>query len=420
MSDLMAGYGEKTITPSLGVALTGYGYYLDRKAESMLDELMVRVLFIRQGASGVILISCDLLGLAIEYTNVIRNEIAAEHKIPVQHILLACTHTHSGPVSQPLRGLGDPDSGYLCQVAASIKTAVQAAVADLRKAACSCHMATVEPIGFNRRSRCFDPIDPVLKMIVFKRDNETICLLNYACHPVTLGASKEISPDWPGALVREIEKSGQRGIVFQGFCGDINPVVKPFWKGAGAGTPEDILFYGALLGRRALMLQRKATTVSLSALNVIEQQVTVPLCIPDRESILKEEQHYIDKYKDTPGIQAFISEWRKEALGQYDEIKENPRVSIPIQAIALGPLKILGLPGEIFCRYGLRLRETWPLLVTLGYSGGNMGYFPTASAYQTEDDYACYGAPKIYGLFPFSPEIEDIVVNACLNTLASL
>ena len=34
-----AGYGESVLTPPLGVELCGYGYYLERRAESVLDEL---------------------------------------------------------------------------------------------------------------------------------------------------------------------------------------------------------------------------------------------------------------------------------------------------------------------------------------------------------------------------------------------
>jgi len=42
MKKLMAGYGEKIITPPLGIELTGYGFYLERKANYINVILKVR------------------------------------------------------------------------------------------------------------------------------------------------------------------------------------------------------------------------------------------------------------------------------------------------------------------------------------------------------------------------------------------
>ncbi len=67
MPDMQVGYGEQVITPPLGVELTGYGYYLERRAEEVADDLKVRALYISQGQDAVILISCDLLSLSVEF-----------------------------------------------------------------------------------------------------------------------------------------------------------------------------------------------------------------------------------------------------------------------------------------------------------------------------------------------------------------
>ena len=61
-------------------------------------------------------------------------------------------------------------------------------------------------------------------------------------------------------------------------------------------------------------------------------------------------------------------------------------------------------------RAAARLREQWPALFTFGCCGGNVGYLPTSDAYASPDDHACYTAPKLYDLFPFAPQIEDILL----------
>jgi hypothetical protein len=86
----------------------------------------------------------------------------------------------------------------------------------------------------------------------------------------------------------------------------------------------------------------------------------------------------------------------------------------------VGGLRILGLPGEAFCGYGLKLGRSRPALITAGYANGDVGYLPTRRAYGTPHDYACYFAPKFYALFPFSPAIETILLGESRGLLGSL
>jgi hypothetical protein len=57
MNELRVGYGEKVITPPLGIDLCGYGFYLGRKAESVLDDLKARALVLQSGDQSLVLIS---------------------------------------------------------------------------------------------------------------------------------------------------------------------------------------------------------------------------------------------------------------------------------------------------------------------------------------------------------------------------
>jgi len=56
-------------------------------------------------------------------------------------------------------------------------------------------------------------------------------------------------------------------------------------------------------------------------------------------------------------------------------------------------------------------------LMTVGYAGGNVGYLPTGDAYDIDVDYACYQAPRFYGLFPFARELETILLRECNRIL---
>ena len=419
LASLVAGYGEKIITPPLGVDLTGYGYYLDRRAESVLGDLKVRVLFLRKNADRIVLISCDLLGLTVEFSDKVRKEIALQQNLAIANVLLACIHTHSGPASQSLRGCGAVKPDYLTKLVTLIKEAVASAVANQEEAEFSCGVETIEPIGFNRRNGNFEPIDPLLKFAVFKRRSNKIYLVNYACHPVTLGPTKAISADWPGALTHEIEEKGNHGIFFQGFCGDIDPVVnKNRW---GAGTEEDLHVYGKLLSQRIFKTEKFAISPPQVTLKAREMRIRLPLQVLQKEEIERERQFWLEFIKNNEPFNRFIQAWAEEANERYEEFKASPYLdSIPVQGVSIGDLKILGVPGEVFCQYGLNLQKVIPLLFTFGYSGGNICYLPTKDAYQNPNDYACYLAPKLYGLFPFSPEVETIFLESCKRVITEL
>ena len=64
----------------------------------------------------MILISCDLIGFSVEFSDGVRERIASAFDLPRENILLACTHTHSGPATAPLESLGALDPEYLLRV----------------------------------------------------------------------------------------------------------------------------------------------------------------------------------------------------------------------------------------------------------------------------------------------------------------
>ena len=105
-----------------------------------------------------------------------------------------------------------------------------------------------------------------------------------------------------------------------------------------------------------------------------------------------------------------MDEWYAAAREKLAEVTERPYLTVPLQAAAIGGLKIVGFPGETFCEYGTKLREKHPALMAFGHCGGNVGYLPRKNAF-VEGDYACYLASKLYSpLFAFRPEIEDVLV----------
>lgn len=403
----------------MGLELSGYGYYLNRRAESVLDDLKVRAVVLKNGNARLVLISFDLIGFALDSAERLRRAVSRKLDVPVANILLACTHTHTGPATQPLPGIGEVDDPYMKSLAAAAQSAAAAAAADVRQAGFSFAAEAIEPIGFNRRAGNFDGIDPFLKVAAFTRHDGRIFLLNYACHAVVVGRKPVVSADWPGAAVRALESRGHRAVVFQGFCGDVDPVTNlNRW---GDGTPEDLKLYGEILAGRAAKAAERAQAAAKPALRSIEKRVRIPLAVPPREEIEGRAAFFLKKNGNFPRADRFAAEWTRAAIERYGELAANPYLdNVPMQAMSIGGLKIIAMPGEVFTAYSLILKREFPSLITAGYANGNAGYLPSGSAFEDAEDYASVFAPMFYTVFPFRPDLPLLLVGTARELLSPL
>jgi hypothetical protein len=419
MSGLAAGYGERTITPPLGVDLTGYGFYLDRKAATVLDDLKCRAVHLRAGGRALLLASCDLIGFTVEDADTIRSRIAAALGLPREGVLLAATHTHCGPATQPMLGLGGIDAAYMDRLRGLVVEAAVEAAASPRAAELACALETIEPLGYNRRKNDFCGVDPVLKAVILRTAGRRIYLLSYACHAVVFGRRSHVSADWPGAVVREVEKGGDRAVFFQGFCGDIDPVLqKNRW---GEGTPDDLADIADLVRRRLVRAERHAVPQPQPRLAAAERRIAVPLTVYDKRTIERRAASFARTYSQFPGAARFARDWRRQALAAAPALRRSPEIgNVPVQALAIGGLKIAALPGEFFSEIGLKLQKTDATVVPVGYANGNIGYIPTDRDFEDKTDYACYCAPMIYALFPFRAGVERRFLAAARRALQAI
>ena len=413
---LKAGYAERIITPPLGVDLAGYGFYLRRRANSVLDDLRVKALHLSRGARQIAIISCDLIGFSLDFADSVRRETASALGMRIQDVLLACTHTHSGPATKSTLGLGEMNPAYMEQLAHSIVDTARRAADGAGAARFRRHRSIVEPLGFNRRTRGFAPIDPVLKVAVFGQRSSRILLVNYACHPVMLGPSRQISGDWPGALARELEKKGDHCLFLQGCCGDIDPVTNlNQW---GSGTPADIAHHGARLAYWVLRTADRAPSAAELGLYSAEKRISIPLDVWPPGRIRREAENFARRFHRFPGAARFSAEWAELALHRRTECRSIENV--PVQVLGIGDLRLVALPGEPFCEIGLKVESQWPGTWTLGYANGTTGYIPTRKAYARPDDYACYCAPRFQTVFPFTRDIGTIMKGAATKLLKKL
>ena len=91
---LRAGAAIADITPPLGEMVVGG--FAPFPAAEVHDKLHARCLVLDDGQTQIAFVICDNLGIIREVYDEARELIAKETKLPVDNILMAATHTHSG------------------------------------------------------------------------------------------------------------------------------------------------------------------------------------------------------------------------------------------------------------------------------------------------------------------------------------
>src|SRR5260221_6938266 len=100
-AQLQAGLAEIDITPPVGFRMAGY--FDERFSTPIHDPLKAKALVLRQGREQFALVFCDLVGLSLNVTTNARALAAQKTGVPVSHIMIAATHSHTGPLFDDVR-----------------------------------------------------------------------------------------------------------------------------------------------------------------------------------------------------------------------------------------------------------------------------------------------------------------------------
>jgi neutral ceramidase len=239
----------------------------------MHDPLLAKALVLEAGGSRLAIVTLDLGSVVSE--NLAR-EVSGKLGIPV--LLLAASHTHSGPLYLPsdsgVRNITPPSfepSPYQSEMEQKVFGAIEKAAGSMFPARLGIGHGSLQ-LGYNRlvlrdngRSRAlfdnleripYGPVDPEFTLLGVEDMNGAVraLVVHYACHAVVLGpTSCKWSADYPGAMRAKVEAAmpGTQCMFVQGGAGDINPL----WEGRTGKEDEDfktMQTMGELLGAQVL------------------------------------------------------------------------------------------------------------------------------------------------------------------------
>ena len=415
---MKAGFGREKITPPLGVELCGYGYYLQRRAMSVRDDLYAMCVAFKSEKEVYLIIYCDLISFSEEIVSEIRRLVKTKYDIPEGSVMIAATHTHCGPATMDSEGCGEPDADYISGLPGKILNAVDKAMADFYGIEyIQTSAKEITPIGHNRAIPR-GPEDHFVRGFFIKRINApAIAVASYNCHPVSMGISSDISRDYAGQAADSLGalcETGAYGLFITGVCGDINP---PNERGIYEQTKEfgeriAKGFYAGLNGEK----ERPE--------HFSHMMIKVPLPLqPYSIEKIKETSLNIQNGGGGNEHKRVVALWEERLLKKFADGKLDLEYEEGIANVfAVGSIVIVGINYETFTEIGSGIREALPgkTVIVAGNAEGVRGYFSTPAEIDTGGGYAAMDSMFLYRKLPLSRDAAAVFVEKVSGNLKKL
>ncbi len=257
--ELRAGVAVVDVTPPVPYRMSGY--FNERLSTGVKDPLHAKAIVLEQGDQRAALVFCDLVGMSHRVTTLAREEASLKTGIPVEHIAITATHSHTGPLyydalrnylhRRSIQRTGaDPYeiTDYPARLVSKIVAAIVDAQKVLEPVELAAGYARQDGLAFNRRYHMRDgsvrfnpghlnpdivrpagPTDPQVGIVAPRKpgaDKPWAALASFAMHLDTVGGTK-YSADYPKPAEDKVREAfGPKFTLLfgTGTCGDINHI----------------------------------------------------------------------------------------------------------------------------------------------------------------------------------------------------
>jgi hypothetical protein len=334
------------------------------------------------------LVACDVLMLERDILDDAARRIEARTGVPLDRILINATHTHSAPTTVSIHGY-EREEAFAKQVGDRAVEAAVEANARLAPATLRFRLGEESSVGQNSRLLLGDgtifwvgprddtvrptgPFDPELPVLAFVRPDgkPEAVLFNHSTHSIGTLTPGVRSPSFYGLAAQELEK--ERGGTFL------------FFEGASGSTHNLALTAAECLHR-----------IKAAVADAMDRAGPRPI---DRVAGAREEialkVRTFDESKDDAAVAAYCDkrmppEWAEKTIKIFRDMRKQlaPRQGQErkswVQAIILGDIAIVGVPGEFFTTLGEEIKRQSPYRYTYVFELANdyVGYIPDAPAY---------------------------------------
>ncbi len=430
---LLAGFASVDITPQvkLGYMPGQFGHEFNYGLHE--NELFASAVALTGGDTSVIMISMDVLSFKAEYGNEMRRRISEATGVPAENILIAATHTHTGPALEYQLWLTDPDPEMAANTADKAVEAGIAAWNNREEAALGIKSGYNGDYNFCRVwymkdgtvrmnpgtsgvDRPISAVDHSVNVIRVDDKNGGIkgFIINYANHLDNISPKNRYSADYVEYLREALwEEYGEDVFVlfFNGAAGDVNR--NDYSGNTERSSVEEI---GRGIAETVIKTNRHIVT---------KEDVEIKSLSETHKTVRRKETQ--EMYEWAAAIMERVN--KGYSVGSMDLAfaseyiePEDPNlpdtVDMELHTIVIGDYAIVGVPGEVFSEIGLRIKAASPYKSTMVFelANGTHGYLTPDNIQVSETYEAKYSKYNAYtGL-----GTADMIVEQSKNMLTKL
>ena len=453
--DLKVGFSRVNITPPLGIKLLGY--YHIRYADGVLDELEVNALAINKNDSTALIVAVDNALLPKKVVDLAKDEILKLVNVSKECIFINSTHTHTAPALAIEGECFEIESTedftieieYTKTLVKKIASACKMAIDDLTPAKMGHAVSKAERISFNRRYLMKDGttqtnpgvnnpnvvksiglLDESVNVLRFTReDNQNIVVINFGCHPDTIGGNK-VSGDWPTLTRHVFERTieNSKCIMLNGIQGDVNHV-NVFPKGGdlnGMINDFDDVTRGYshakhmanVVAAAAISVFEKVEYVDSNSVNFKEVTIDIPLHKATPEELVEAkyiyQMHLDGRDSELPYKGMLLTTMLAGAKRKVTLENAPDTIKVNLTAVKVGDIAFIGFPGEPFTGVGLGVKQAkgYKMVLPCCITNDSVGYFPMKDSY-AEGGYEANSSH-------YAPGTAELLIEKALEVLKNI
>ena len=385
--ELRAGAASKRLEADDGMVVGGSIGPVHLKGQE--GELRASAVVVEGPDGGkVCLVACDVLMIERDVLDGAARTISAKTGIPFDHILINATHTHHAPTTASIHGY-EREEAFTRQVGEKAVEAAVEANARLAPVAAKFRLGEESSVGRNSRLLLKDgtiywvgarddavrptgPFDPDLPVLAFHRPDRKpeAVIFNHSTH--TIGTVKGMvrSPSFYGLAAQELE--AERGGLFL------------FFEGSSGSTHNlDLPTAEAIVRIKAAVADALDAATPRPIARVVGRRREITLKVRHFDEAAEDAAvvAYCTKRQPAPYHEKTIAIFR--AMRKRLAPRQGEERKTWVQAILLGDIAFVAVPGEFFTHLGLEIKRRSPYRDTYVFELANdyVGYIPDARAF---------------------------------------
>jgi len=441
------GVARRDITPPVGIYSRMWGNALHDVSEGVHRGLTATVLtFAPAGESQpLVLVQLDLGWWRLtEDEQFIRLAVLETLELDEARLVIALSHSHSGPSTS--REHGDRPGGekikeYLLQLRKAIIEAARQALASAAPARLTwttgrCDLARNRDLrspednavvcGYNPHATADDTL--LLGRITDLHGTIQATIVNYACHPTTLGGQNRlISPDYVGAMRETVETAtgGAPCLFLHGASGELAPREQYVADTEVADRNGRQLGYAVLSALEGMLPSGTAlrfdgvenSGAPLAKWRRVPQTSSTTFCTEqfEVEIPLKEELLPENLLSQLEACNDRVEQEKLERMAALCKRFDHGRkAKVPVWLWQLGDAFLVFTPTEAHSWFQIELRRRFAdrAIAVTNIANGYVGYAPPTETYE--------GGSYQSSISPFQPGCLERLTEVCAERIAQL